>query len=204
MALKGPGIKPWRTPPKNAKLVYRGRVFSVYQWPQKMFDGRTVTYEAVWRPASVNIIATMEGKVLMTRERTPGVRGWYLGIPGGRAQEGETALQGAKRELLEETGCVSRDWELLGTEPAWSVTRWESCWYLARNCKRVAEQSTVPNELVEVLSVDFDEFLRIGLRWMGWSILTDFARMGYDRRKRDAFARRAFGVDPRNGRRKAA
>ncbi len=186
-------IRPWAKPPKNAKRVYKGRVYSVYQFPQKMYDGRVVTYETVWRPASVNIVATVGRKLLVTRERQPGIRGWYWGLPGGRARYGETPLQGAKRELREETGCVSRDWKLLSTERAWSVTRWMSCWYLARNCRRVAAQSTHPNEIVKVVEVDLEEFLARTLSWTG-SILTDFAEMTHDRRMRDTFAREVFGV----------
>jgi len=190
--LKGAAIKAWRAPPKNAKLVFKGRVFSVYQWKQKMFDGRYATYETVWRPASVNIIATVGRKVLMTRERQPGIAGWYLGIPGGRAVEGETPLQGAKRELREETGYASEDWTLIGTDPAWPVTRWMTCWYLARNCRKVAPQSTSVNEKVEVFTVGLDEFLRKTVSMWG-NILCDFAEMKYDRGKRGTFARMAFG-----------
>jgi ADP-ribose pyrophosphatase len=188
---KGAAIKGWRAPPKNAQRVFKGRVFSVYQWKQRMFDGRYATYEAVWRPASVNIIATVGRKVLMTRERQPGTAGWYLGIPGGRALEGETPLQGAKRELLEETGYASDDWTLVGTDRAWPVTRWVTNWYIARNCKRVAAPSTSVNERVEVFAVGLDQFLRKTVSMWG-NILCDFAEMKYDRRKRDAFAKKAF------------
>ena len=189
-------FQPWRKPPRNARLVFKGRVYSIYQWPQRLFDGRTVTYEAVWRPASVNIIATVGKRFLVTRERQPGIRGWYWGLPGGRAQDGETPLQGAKRELLEETGCVSRDWKLLGTERAWAVTRWMSCWYLARNCRKIADQSTHPGgEVVRVFEVGLEELLTRTLSWTG-SILTDFAEMKHDRKMRDAFAKEVFGPAP--------
>jgi 8-oxo-dGTP pyrophosphatase MutT (NUDIX family) len=196
MKLKRAEIRAWTAPPKNAKLVYKGRVFSVYQWKQRLFDGRYVTYEAVWRPATVNIIATVGKKVLMTRERQPGISGWYLGIPGGRADYGETPLQGAKRELLEETGCVSDDWELLSTDRAWPVARWAVCWYLARNCRKVAEQSTHPSEIVEVFSADLGQFLD-GMVEIFGNVVCDFAEMKHDRRKRDAFARKAFGARSR-------
>jgi ADP-ribose pyrophosphatase len=187
-------IKAWAAPPRNATRVFQGTVFSVYQWKQRMYDGRYVTYEAVWRPATVNIIATVGRKVLMTRERQPGIPGWYLGMPGGRAMEGETPLQGAKRELLEETGCVSNDWTLLSTDRAWPVTRWMVCWYLARNCRKVAEQSTHPSEIVEVSSVDLDEFLERAVSIFG-NVVTDWAEMKRDRKRRDAFARKLFGPD---------
>jgi len=30
--------------PKDAKLVFKGKIFDVYQWQQKVYDGTTVTY----------------------------------------------------------------------------------------------------------------------------------------------------------------
>ncbi|MDE1822159.1 MAG: NUDIX domain-containing protein [Euryarchaeota archaeon] len=110
--------------------MFQGRVFSVYRWQLRLFDGRHVRNEAVWRPATVNVIVTVGNKVLMTPERQPGIAGggWYQGMPGGRAREGETPLQGAKRELLEETGYASEDWTLLSIDPARPVTRWVVWW----------------------------------------------------------------------------
>ena len=191
---KRSGVEPWLSPPKYAKPVYQTRGFTVYQFEQKMFDGRRVTYEAVWRPPTVNIIATVGNKVIVTRERQPGIAGggWYQGMPGGPANEGETPLEGAKRELLEETGYTSKDWTLLSTDPAWSRQRWAVCWYLARHCKKTSEPSTGPNEVVEVHLVDLDEFLKQTVEWAG-NLISDFAAMRYDAKKRRAFARRAFG-----------
>jgi hypothetical protein len=78
---RGHLVKPWAKPPRNARRVYQGSVFSVYRWRKKTFSGRFTTYEAFWRPAGVNIIAMVGRKVLRTRERPPGIRGWYLGCP---------------------------------------------------------------------------------------------------------------------------
>jgi len=43
----------------------------VYQWPQKMFDGSTATFEMIKRPDTVQIIATVGNKILMTQEEQP-------------------------------------------------------------------------------------------------------------------------------------
>jgi ADP-ribose pyrophosphatase len=172
--------------------VFEGRVFSVYQWKQRLFDGRYTTYEAVWRPPTVNIIATTGKRFLMTRERQPGIAGPYAGLPGGRANPGEGPLRAAKRELLEETGYASEDWSLIGSDRAWPVTRWKVYWYLARNCQKIASPSTGPNEKVEVVEVGLDQFLKRTVSMWG-NLISDFAEMKHDRRKRSKFAKRALG-----------
>jgi hypothetical protein len=49
--LKRPGI------PENAKLAFKGIIFEVWQWEQKMFDGSIEIFERIWRSPSVNILA---------------------------------------------------------------------------------------------------------------------------------------------------
>jgi hypothetical protein len=115
------------------------------------------------------------------------------GMPEGRAAEGKTPLDAAKREWLEETGSASHDWTRIGVEPARPVTRWMLCRYLARHCQKVAEPSTDPNEIVEVFRVDLDRFLKQTVAMYG-SVLTDFAEMTYHGDRRDSFARTALAT----------
>ena len=47
--------------PKNAKCVFTGIVYDVYQWEETNFDGSPATFEAVKRHDSVQVIPT-DGK----------------------------------------------------------------------------------------------------------------------------------------------
>lgn len=50
--------------PEDAKLVFKGVIFDVYQWEQEMFDGTYETFEAIKRVGTVQIIPTIGDKAL--------------------------------------------------------------------------------------------------------------------------------------------
>lgn len=50
--------------PKEATKVFEGRIYDVYQWLQKLFDGSTETFEMLSRADTVKIIALVNEKEL--------------------------------------------------------------------------------------------------------------------------------------------
>ena len=91
--------------PKEAKCVFKGIVFDVWQWRQKMFDGSFETFEAISRPNTVSVIAiTEDKKIIVTKELQPQLKKYFLNVPAGRMDRGEIPKQTAIRELKEETG----------------------------------------------------------------------------------------------------
>ena len=97
--------------PDSAKKVFEGVLFNVYQWSQKMFDGSTTTFESLERRDTVTIIpVTEDGKIIMTKQEQP-CAGTFWSLPGGIMDPGEEAFAAAKRELMEETGHFSDDWQ---------------------------------------------------------------------------------------------
>ena len=104
--------------PDNAQKVFEGVLFNVYQWPQKMFDGSTITFESLERRDTVTIIpVTEDGKIIMTKQEQPCAKP-FLSLPGGIMDPGEAVFVAAKRELMEETGYLSDDWqEFLALKP---------------------------------------------------------------------------------------
>ena len=51
--------------PKNARRVFKGEIFEVWQWPQKMYDGSTETFEMLKRPDTTQVIATVGDKIAL-------------------------------------------------------------------------------------------------------------------------------------------
>ncbi len=106
--------------PHNAKLVpaqaecmFKGKIYSVYQWQQKMYDGTFETFEMLKRPDTVKVIIIKDNKIVICHEHQPHA-GEFHDIPGGRHDHPEEdELAAAKREVREETGLVCKNWKLL-------------------------------------------------------------------------------------------
>src|SRR5687768_9607031 len=91
-----------RQMPKNAKQVFAGNTFGVWQWEQKLFDGSQMTYEAISRPDYVCVIGVNEeGKILLINDEQPH-RLPVLTPPGGKVEKGEDPPTAVIRELEEE------------------------------------------------------------------------------------------------------
>lgn len=145
--------------PPEAKVVFKGVIFDVYQWQQEMFDGTIETYERIKSRNTVQIIPVTEsGKILISHEEQP-VKPLAYTFIGGYEEEGESSLVAAKRELLEETGYVSDDIiEYSEYEPLY-IAETTMRLYIARNCRKVAKPSLDPGEKIEVIETNFDEFI---------------------------------------------
>lgn len=153
--------------PADAKRVFKGIIFDVYQWQQQMFDGTYQTFEALKRPNTIEIIATSGDKIYMTHQSQPNKHDFYS-LLGGRGEEGEDPLVTAKRELLEESGLESEDWELYKVfEPSHKI-EWSVYTFVARNCKKVQDQHLDAGEKIEVMQLNFDEFISLVLSDKYW------------------------------------
>ena len=90
--------------PPDAKKVFKGIIFDVYQWEQQLFDGTTATFEKLKRDDNAIVIPVTSDKKIITLEQEQPARLPFLSFPGGKVEDGEDPAAGAKRELREETG----------------------------------------------------------------------------------------------------
>ncbi len=163
--------------PKHAKKVFRGEIFNVYHWEQEMFDGSKETFEMLKRPNTVQVIAVQNDKILLAKEEQP-TKPLYYSLFGGRQDVDSTPLKAAKRELLEESGLTSEVWELYLEEEPYTKMEWTVYTYIARDCKKIQEQKLDAGEKIEIVAVDFEEFIRIILseRFFGKELILDVLR----------------------------
>jgi ADP-ribose pyrophosphatase len=149
--------------PENAKKVFSGHIFDVYQWEVIDYDGKPRIFEKLKRAdTSVVIPVTEDGKIIMANQEQPN-KGKYLGCLGGRVDEGETPFEAAKRELLEESGYESNQWDLLfSTQPVAKI-EWAVYLFIAKNCKKVAEQNLDGGEKIDLIYLSFEEFVDLVL-----------------------------------------
>ncbi len=168
-----------RVLPKGARLilpeadcVFRGEIYEVYQWPQKMPDGSVKTFEMLRRPDTVMVIALDEaGDVLVIDEKQPGgiVRENHL--PVGRVDPSdESVLVAAQRELREETGCTFANWRLLDVAQMEKKIEWFTYLFLATGALHRAAQHLDAGEDITVKSASLAEVLHQDnvLRYFPW------------------------------------
>lgn len=151
----------WTKPlPPDAKMVFKGVLFEVWQWEQKMYDGTVRTFERLKRPNTVEVIAVVGDKILIQNQEQPD-SGEFISMPGGRCDPGEEPETSAMRELLEETGYISDDWELLSEEMPSGKMEWTLYNFVARNCIKKQEPEPESGEKINSRLVTFDELLQL-------------------------------------------
>ena len=136
--------RPWLTARKDCVRLPDGRVMDEY-WVLEYPD---------W----VNVIAlTKDGMMVLERQYRHGIRRTCYELPCGVMEAGETPLEAARRELLEETGYGNGEWTEWMTLSANSSTmsNLTHC-FLAKNVEHIAKQHLDPTEdlTVHLLSQD--------------------------------------------------
>ena len=126
--------------PKDAKIAFEGMRCRVYQWPQTLYDGSVEIFEKTRRIPASTVIAIVEGQIQILEEQLPHLTFSYISLPGGHADFWDEPLSEiAKRELREETGLESSDWQLFADLTQVTFNIFEHHVYLARGCSQVAE-----------------------------------------------------------------
>ena len=103
----------------SSKLVYKGNIFSVYR-DHVTEPGNITSYRDVVRHAGSVVVLAVDDSldptdplVVVERQYRHAAGQYLLELPVGKLDKGETPLQGAKREMIEETGYTAKKWKKL-------------------------------------------------------------------------------------------
>ena len=127
-------------------------------------DGRIIPeYYVLEYPDWVNVIAiTKDGQFVMERQYRHAARKISLELPCGVMEEGETPLEAAQRELLEETGFGGGQWKkLMELSPNPSAMSNMTHCFLAIGVEKIAEQHLDETEELSVLFMTKEEVKRM-------------------------------------------
>ena len=127
-------------------------------------DGRiNPEYYVVEYPDWVNVIAiTKEGDFVMERQYRHAVAMTCYELPCGVMEAGETPLEAAKRELMEETGFGGGEWEeiLQITPNPSSMSNFTHC-FVAKGVEKVGETRLDATEELEVHLLKREQVLQL-------------------------------------------
>ncbi len=127
-------------------------------------DGRRMDeYYVLEYPDWINVIAvTTEGKIIVERQWRHAVGEVSTEIVAGVMEAGETPLEAAQRELLEETGYTGGTWRKLLTLAPNSSTMNNHCHcFLAEGVVPTGQTNFDATEDLEVMLCDRDEVFRM-------------------------------------------
>ncbi len=145
----------WKT--IETKNILKGHIFRYIQVRRQSPQTQEVgEFDIVQCSNWVNVVAiTPEKKIVLIKQFRHGTNSYTTEIPGGAINHGEDSLVGAKRELEEETGYTSTNWQFLGkldVNPAFMTNTCET--YLALDAVKTANQNLDPFEEIEVFLDD--------------------------------------------------
>jgi ADP-ribose pyrophosphatase len=151
----------------SSKVVFKGKVFSVFRDEVIEPTGVENVREIIRHNGSVVILAVDESKnpadpdVILERQYRHAARQFLLELPAGRVEPGESTLAAAKREMIEETGYRAKRWTLLTkyfASPGF-LGEWMQI-YLAREIRDGKAQPEA-DEQIDVLRMPLSEALRL-------------------------------------------
>lgn len=148
-------MEKWKTK-KTEKLIDTHWV-KVRRDEVELPNGQTIEdfYAITINDAAAIVALDDAGNIILKKEYRYCYDRDLIEVPAGTFEEGETdGLAVAKRELLEETGYISDDWQYLGAtvESSAKLTNYMHI-YFANHCHKVSEQHLDATEELEVLLV---------------------------------------------------
>jgi len=146
-------VRNWKTLSRRTILDH-SKFLRVEEHVIELHDGRVISnWPWVITPDYVNVVAlTDDERFLIFRQTKYALRGTTLAPIGGYIESGETPLACAQRELLEETGCIAKEWSDLGAfwmDPNRGVARGN--FFLARGAQRIQARNADDLEEQELL-----------------------------------------------------
>jgi ADP-ribose pyrophosphatase len=138
----------------HSERIYEGKIINLRVDTVELSSGRKTKREIVEHAGCTAIVAIdSESNVLLVRQYRKAVERTLLEIPAGGIERGETPLDGARRELEEETGFSAEKWEELSffyTSPGFTTEYIHL--YLATDLKPV-KRAADDDENIELVRV---------------------------------------------------
>ena len=145
-----------------SESVFQGALLHVKRDTVCLPDGKPATREYVEHNGAVMVIPVLDsGELVMERQYRYALRRHCLELPAGKIDLGEEPLATGRRELLEETGYVAREWRYLATiHPTVAYSTERILIYLAQGLSHQGGNLD-EGEFLEVLAMPLESLLEL-------------------------------------------
>ena len=139
----------------KSEIVHDAGFMQLLHDQVRLPDGSTGTRYVVRHAGAVAVVAlTSDEQIVLVRQYRYPIASHSLEIPAGKLETGEEPLACAKRELLEETGCLASSWfSFLDTHTSVGYSSERITMFVAIDAHKVQEVSPDPGEFVEPVSM---------------------------------------------------
>ena len=149
---------------KASKYLIKNRWLTVRQDHVVMPSGVEMDdYYVLEYPDWINVLAiTEDGKFIVERQYRHGTQTVDYELCAGTLEKGESPLEAAKRELLEETGYAGGEWELYCVEtPNPAAMTNQNYTFLAKGVKDTGKRYLEKTEDIEIYLLPYNELKKI-------------------------------------------
>ena len=96
--------------------LHQGRVFRLVNEKYTLDNGVSSDMDFIQHPGAAAMVPMLnQTEVVLIKQYRHAIREFIWEIPAGTLDSGESAINCAKRELIEETGYSANEWHQLGT-----------------------------------------------------------------------------------------
>ena len=147
----------------NKEQTHISKYQSIWKYHYKMPNGKPKAFEIHELGGTAVILPlTPDNQVITVSQYRPGPNKVLTALPAGFVDPGETPLQAAQRELLEETG-YSGQITYIGDSYVDAYSTAIRHIFIARNCHPVAKQNLDSSEFIEVKLMSIEALRQICL-----------------------------------------
>ena len=146
----------------RSATLHTGRIFSLMNENYTLDNGVTSDMDFIRHPGAAAMVPMLNNlEVVLIKQYRHAIREFIWEIPAGTLDAGESPLNCARRELVEETGYSATDWRQLGT-----ITPLPGCSderihiFLALDLKP-AEQNLDDDEMINVHKMNLSEAMQM-------------------------------------------
>jgi len=147
-------IKKWNR--QKSDILNNYRIFNIRKDTSiSPVTGKEHEFYVIESADWVNVVAiTQDEEIVLIKQYRHGIMDITLEIPGGMVDKGESPIQSARRELLEETGYTSENWVEIGVvNPNPAILNNKCYSYLALNSIKSGNQKLEGTEDIQVITV---------------------------------------------------